>query len=123
VGRGNAITASERDLEQYVRKGAGTRVGLAPFLSAFGLPSLRQVLVQSSSHPPNMMARMKGRVPGNLSYEALRLARSRSPFSRRGAFQDHEGRDVAVANGRRGASDRDWYSVPRTVAFPMASWM
>jgi hypothetical protein len=29
-----------------------------------------------SSHYPNMMARMNGRVPGNLSYESLRLART-----------------------------------------------
>lgn len=54
VARGRDAVKVARDLERYVRHGAVT-------------------LTQDY---PNMMERMKGRVPKNLSYEALRLART-----------------------------------------------
>lgn len=54
VARGRDAVAVAKDLEKYARHGAGTL----------------------AKDYPNMMQRMKGRVPKNLSYEALRLART-----------------------------------------------
>ena len=54
VATGQDAVKTARMLQQYVRQGAMTL----------------------ARDYPNMMKRMKGRVPGNISYEALRLART-----------------------------------------------
>ena len=54
VATGQDAVKTARMLQQYVRQGAQTL----------------------AKDYPNMMKRMKGRVPGNISYEALRLART-----------------------------------------------
>jgi len=54
VATGQDAVKTARMLQQYVRQGAGTL----------------------ARDYPNMMKRMKGRIPGNISYEALRLART-----------------------------------------------
>lgn len=51
---GQDAVKTARMLQQYVRQGAGSL----------------------ARDYPNMMKRMKGRIPGNISYEALRLART-----------------------------------------------
>jgi len=54
VAIGQDAVKTARMLQQYVRQGAGSL----------------------ARDYPNMMKRMKGRIPGNISYEALRLART-----------------------------------------------
>ncbi len=54
VAIGQDAVTTARMIQQYVRKGAMTL----------------------AKRYPNMMKRMKGRIPGNISYEALRLART-----------------------------------------------
>ncbi len=54
VAIGQDVVTTARMIQQYVRKGAMTL----------------------TKRYPNMMKRMKGRIPGNISYEALRLART-----------------------------------------------
>lgn len=54
VAMGQDVVTTARMLQQYVRKGKKT----------------------IAAQYPNMMKRMAGRVPGDLSYEALRLART-----------------------------------------------
>lgn len=54
VASGQDAVTTAKALEQYVKKGAGTL----------------------ARHYPAMMEHMRGRVPKNLSYEALRLART-----------------------------------------------
>lgn len=54
VAIGQDAVKTARMLQQYVRQGKSTL----------------------AANYPNMMKRMKGRIPGNISYEALRLART-----------------------------------------------